>query len=177
MQAIKKILNIYCWGLPSWIRLERSLVCNVLPKGLILLPQEIKNLKLRLRKKIQSIIWYEVYLINIAVLGPENNGHHWIRIWFFFFVLTENLHGFLHWIEIICERLTPGNPKIIKNIVLEWSKNNLLFYINVFSGVSLCQFSICDFWAEHWTEIFKKVNNWQMILKSIAAIAKCSTSL
>lgn len=94
MQAIKKILNIYCWGLPSWIRLERSLVCNVLPKGLILLPQEIKNLKLRLRKKIQSIIWYEVYLINIAVLGPENNGHHWIRIWFFFFCLNRKLTWF-----------------------------------------------------------------------------------
>lgn len=31
--------------------------------------------------------------------------------------------------------------------------------------INLYKFSIYDFWAEHWTAIFKKINNWEMWLK------------
>lgn len=63
IQTTKKILNIYSQGLSPWIKLEPSFVCNVLPKGPILLPQEIEKLKLGLRKKTQSIIWCEACLL------------------------------------------------------------------------------------------------------------------
>lgn len=76
-------------------------------------------------------MYYEGYLINIVVHGPENNGHCWIRNWICF-VLSKHLHWFLSRTEIICERLMPENPKNTKKIVLKRYKNIFLFCRNIF---------------------------------------------